>query len=423
MKKNLLYCLFLFYLVLCLSSVACSKKTNKTPEIKATEITLKKTNLFLRVGNKVKLEIEETPKGGHFDLIQWVSSNNFVASVDEGGYVQANSRGEAVISLITNLGSTECNVKVDFVPISSFSIKQKELVLTQGDSYQLEVSLEPKDILQYSPLITYSSNRTDIVEVNESGLIIAKKAGAATITATVQDVAESDFLRGSILQEVSDECTVVVNEKPEVKKPEVKFLGLRTDIELGTSVNFKIAYDDELQNIGFDFISTNESIVTINEQGIITGIGIGQATVIVRAKDNSCEDRATIAVKPFYDFFRIVTTIKTMEVNQNWITKESTEKVSYNAKKKIYISHIDIFSDEDQSGSALMRGRIPITLTMPNGGDSFEFHLNYVKLHDPFLRIYVYDKDTCYVLRKPEATSSLYFEYQYPSDTMSDLFD
>ncbi|MBR8769903.1 Ig-like domain-containing protein [Porphyromonas levii] len=416
MKKY--FSLIIAFFIFVFSSVSCSNKSGEIQELRATKLTFKETNISLKVGDKIKLEVVEYPEKGTYDLIEWQSSNYSVVRIDEKGYIEAISRGESTVTLVTNLGTIECNVRVEYIPLASFSLVNDNVIIKEDETFQLEVVIEPKEILQYSPTVTFRSNKPEVVEVDENGLLKANQEGTAVVTATFQDHVYDPNLRSIVLQEASDECPVVVK-----RKPKVKFKKSSTELEIGTSTMLEIVYDGELNGIGFDFFSSNEAVVSVDKTGIVTAHKEGSAEVIVRAKDNSTEDKILVSGKAFYSFFNVVSVIDSWIITGEWMTKQARTIVSYRAKKKIYISHIELLSDESYSGSALLIQYYPITLLMPDKGNSFEFYLKYEQLHEPFLRMHIYDKDTRYILRKSEHGSKFYLEKQEPSDIMSHLFD
>lgn len=67
----------------------------------------------------------------------------------------------------------------DPIIIDEISITKSDLILYEGDSYQLSVNIKPNNATYMK--LSYNSSNSEIVEVNSSGSLKAKKSGAATI--------------------------------------------------------------------------------------------------------------------------------------------------------------------------------------------------------------------------------------------------
>lgn len=206
---------------------------------------------------------------------KWVSSNENVATVSESGEVTPLSQGEAIITATALDGSelsATCSITVT-VPIDdSFEFDFDESVmggkegisLYIGDTYQFKPKAH--DGYRLPDVINWSSSDSQIVSVNENGLITALQLGTATITA-------SATVNG---KEVKAECLVSVIEVP------------ASSIELSLqdatlTVNSKITLTADVypENAGGNIIwtSSNPEVATVSDQGEVYGVSVGTATV------------------------------------------------------------------------------------------------------------------------------------------------
>lgn len=115
--------------------------------------------------------------------IQYSSTNDTVLSVNKKtGVYNAVSVGESMIMATTDSGLISmCTVNVK-QEATSFAINETgTAILYKGDTIQYTTSIAPSDTTDE---ITWKSNKTDIVTVDENGLVTAKKVGVAKITAT-----------------------------------------------------------------------------------------------------------------------------------------------------------------------------------------------------------------------------------------------
>lgn len=80
----------------------------------AESVTLDKTSLEMNPGDSYSLTATVAPEGADV-VLKWISSDSFVASVDDNGKVVANRSGKAVIKVSAGKLSAECEVVVNKV--------------------------------------------------------------------------------------------------------------------------------------------------------------------------------------------------------------------------------------------------------------------------------------------------------------------
>src|SRR5213593_879837 len=118
-------------------------------------------------------------------VVTWVSSNTVVATVSGSGLVTAKAGGSVTITATSEGQSGSAAVTVTTVPVATVSVTPASLSLTVGQTGQLTAT--PRDSAG-NPLagrvVTWVSSNTVVATVNGSGLVTAKAAGSATITAT-----------------------------------------------------------------------------------------------------------------------------------------------------------------------------------------------------------------------------------------------
>ncbi len=140
--------------------------------------------------------------------------------------------------------------------------------------------------------LTYESSNTDIVSVDENGLVTIKGEGTATITIKA---AETESYK-----EAEKQITVTVEPK---KIPEKK-----TQTITAKSVN-KV-YGEKAFNLGakssgktkLTYKSSNTKVVTVDKNGKVTIKGCGQATITIKASETekykAAEKKITVKVAP-----------------------------------------------------------------------------------------------------------------------------
>ena len=158
-----------------------------TPKI-VQSITMDEEALNLERGETTRLTVVVTPQDADDVSVTWYSNNSGVATVDDGGRVTAIEVGTAVITAMTNDGSglsAKCTVTVTPKEVDDISINKEILKMEIGDIEQLTVVISPADADDKT--VTWRSADAEVASVNSDGVVIARKAGETTITATASN--------------------------------------------------------------------------------------------------------------------------------------------------------------------------------------------------------------------------------------------
>ncbi|MCC8100702.1 MAG: Ig-like domain-containing protein [Clostridiales bacterium] len=139
-----------------------------TTSVQAATVEISETSATLIKGQTLKLKITGTS-----DTVTWKSSRKSVAKVSASGKVTAKKKGTTTITATVNGEKYKCKITVVTPAISATSLS-----LTVGNTQKLKIS-------GTTETITWTSSNKKVASVNKNGKITAKKAGTATITATV----------------------------------------------------------------------------------------------------------------------------------------------------------------------------------------------------------------------------------------------
>lgn len=118
-----------------------------------------------------------TPSDASNKKVTWSSSNTDIVTVTQGGVIHGEALGTATITCksVSNPSvSATCTVTV----LPTIIISPSSATLTIGETKQLSVSTMPSGIT-----VGWMSNNTNIATVSQNGLVEAKSAGTANITA------------------------------------------------------------------------------------------------------------------------------------------------------------------------------------------------------------------------------------------------
>ncbi len=191
--------------------------------------------------------------------------------------------------------------------VSELDITQEELLLEVGDTNNIEVSLVPNNASDKS--VVWSSNNTSVVTVSSDGTIAAVGAGEAYVTCSTQD--------GS---NISKQCKVTVLQPVEQIRLNYKsyYLTKEGTLQLTATILPEDASDKTVQ-----WISDDEHIAVVSEDGLVTAVGSGTATISCVATDRgTCKATCTITVTE---------TMTSISLNQTTVTLVEGQTIQLNA--------------------------------------------------------------------------------------------
>ncbi len=203
--------------------------------------------------------------------ITWSIDNSKVADIAENGAevtITGKKQGEAVVTATSANGLTStCKVEVKEVPITAIKLDVTSKKLEPGETQAVNVEYLPADTTD-EKTVTWKSSNTDVATVDENGVITAVAGGQADITATTANG-------------VSATCKITVPIHLNGISLEKTSLNLRKG---QSSEALSVVYDpvnttDELPTI---WSSSDETVATVNAQGVVTGLKEGTATIKVQ---------------------------------------------------------------------------------------------------------------------------------------------
>lgn len=148
---------------------------------------LNKSYAELEYGKSDQLAATFTPADATVKTIRWTSSNPAVATVSATGLVTAVGEGSAVITGTSLDGgfTSSCTYKVTAKHVQSVWLNKGYSELEKGQTEILYAGVYPYDSININ--VTWSSSNPEIVEVNNYGVVTAKKAGSAVVTVRTVD--------------------------------------------------------------------------------------------------------------------------------------------------------------------------------------------------------------------------------------------
>lgn len=304
-----------------------------------TSVTLKNNNLYLPIGKSSQLTAVVSPSNARYTLT-WKSDNADIADVSSSGMVVAKKAGTTTIRVTTDNGYTAaCTVTVP--PNCSAIYLPNKISILYGKTRKLSVSCEPMDAYKE---IVWSSSAPDVASVSNDGTLMTHKVGSAVIKAL-----SSNGLEATCSVEVeplvfyfsvwtnSGECIaynleehpkvihrdgmlIVSTYSESVEYPEdaVRKFTIENksrerfpeaiDIPNEVILKHKSVLDLEYSLLPLDYdietklewISDAPEIVTVDSKGTICAVGVGEATITVKASNGTVASCVVTVPAPTY---------------------------------------------------------------------------------------------------------------------------
>ncbi len=190
----------------------------------------------------------------------------------------------------TNTGgsdSEQLSITIDAqtnVPVTGVTLSQTELSLTEGNTAQLTATVKPDDATNKN--VTWSSDDTSVATVDATGKVTAVSAGTATITVTTVD------------QSKTATCEVTVTAAP-VPVSGVSLNKDSTSLTVGdTETLTATVKPEDATNKAVTWTSSNSTVATVDQNGVVTAVAPGTATITVTTQDGNHTDTCTVTVRP-----------------------------------------------------------------------------------------------------------------------------
>ncbi|MGN0468537.1 MAG: Ig-like domain-containing protein [Acutalibacteraceae bacterium] len=235
----------------------------------AEEIKLSKTSFKIDESASIKLEASVLPENADNKQVQWQSSNEDVATVDQNGLVSAVSKGTALITVTSKDGraSAVCKIEVQRT-VKGIELSQNTAVVENGKTLALSAVVTPADATDTS--VKWLSSNDDVAVVSENGVVTAVSAGNAQI----------------IAQSSNESVKAVCNVTVEVYSTGVKIQNSKDELWVGETLALSaVVSPSDTTDKSVTFKSSDSSVASVSESGVVTAIKDGTAKISVTTND------------------------------------------------------------------------------------------------------------------------------------------
>jgi len=210
----------------------------------------------LAVGDEKTLAVNVSDKDA---VLEWNSSDNDIAKVNEVGKLTGIAVGEVVITVKVKDGEAEASINVTVEAFNgTISFENESVNILAGTSQKLTPIITPAKVFALS----WNSDNPSVAEVDNTGKVTAKAVGTAVVR----------VLGGGLSASVSvnvilpDPASIVITGAEVIHKS-------------GTSVPLTAIVAPALAPQGVTWSSSDDEIATVTAEGVVTFTGVGSVTI------------------------------------------------------------------------------------------------------------------------------------------------
>ncbi len=366
-------------------------------------VSLDKESLTMTVGDTANLTATVIPDSASDRIVSWSVSPEGIARV-ENGRVMALAEGTATVTATTNSGGFTASCTVTVYPhVSGVTLTPSALSLKIGDDpFTLNAIVSPDNALNRT--VNWSSSAPSVAAVDENGSVTAVADGTATITVTTDDGGYTASCVVTVIQPVTgvtlapDILSMKVGDEPAQLTANVLPAGASDKTVIWTS--------------------SAPSVAAVDDNGRVTAVADGTATVTVTTRDGGFTASCEVTVIQPVTGVRLEPSHLSLYVGCTPATLTATVLPAGASDKTVAWSSSDpSVADVDENGSvtAVGEGSAEITVTTRDGGFTASCTVNVFDPATATLKVIKGDNQTY-------QGEALFFTFRFIEDT-EDIYD
>ena len=240
------------------------------------KISLNASDITLNISESFALTTQIYPENASINNVVWKSSDPAVATVTESGVVKAVSAGVTTVTASIDNISAVCKITVLKPDPKAVVVNYSQLTLHATETFQLSATLGGES---GNYKFSWNSSDSSVASVDANGNVTALKPGVATITVSY----EGESATCEVTVETTLASIVVLNMSDLNLKPGETY-------SLVASVYPVYTTDQSLI-----WTSSNSSVASVDQNGLVTAIGGGTAAITVYCGDVFSQCIVTVA--------------------------------------------------------------------------------------------------------------------------------
>lgn len=257
---------------------------------RVTGMYVSSNNVNVEVGKTTSITVHTVPSDASNTSFAISSADSTIATMNSSGVISGLKKGQTTITVTSDDGGFSQSVTVNVIKkVTGISVSAPSTVtLNEGETYSFSVTITPSDASDLT--YTTSSSNTSVASVSNTQ-VTANSKGQCTITATSNDGGYTASF------------TVIV------KRPVtgVQISNSQMSIEQGKGASLTATViPSGASNTNVSWSSSNTSIATIDSNGHISALSVGQCTITVTTEDGGYQDYCSLTITPNDDVLKIM---------------------------------------------------------------------------------------------------------------------
>lgn len=268
----------------------CLIKVIGGQDVKITDITFNGEELVISKNSETRIEPIIFPTDATINSIKYSSSNSNIATITSDGVLKTLKKGNVMIEVTVNNKYVdylrvnvvdELNVNEYITVPTALIFDDTKLELKEGETKNLTYRISPVDASD--KYLVWESSNDDIVSVID-GVITASKEGQAIITVSYNN-------------QILDNIVVNVSKK-EINVTNVLLTASENELKVNSTLQliYQVLPTDAT-NQSVVFKSSDDSIATVSQTGLVTGKKAGNVTITITTLDGNHTRSITLSVK------------------------------------------------------------------------------------------------------------------------------
>ncbi len=206
------------------------------------------------------------------------ADGNTVTIVADGAVVTDGSSDYTVTVTGTYSGPSS-----DGTAVTGVSVTPAEVTLSVGSTTELTASVTPSTAEETS--VAWSTSDSSVAAVSDEGVVTGVAVGTAEITATTTDGGYTASCSVTVAENGGTAVTGVSVTPAEVT------LSVGSTTELTASVTPSTAEETSVA-----WSTSDSSVAAVSDEGVVTGVAVGSATITATAADGGYSDSCSVTV-------------------------------------------------------------------------------------------------------------------------------
>lgn len=252
--------------------------------------------IYIAAGNSQKIDVVFNPAKDVNTNLTWSVSDTSVIKVSKDGVLTGVAPGMASLNVIAeDIGGAGISTLVYVTPkpvyATDFVLSPDKETIHVGDVYTLEKSFSPSGVTETN--LTWDTSDANIATVDE-GVVTAKAVGEVVISAVYTDAPNG--------KPITRSCSFKV-EPPIVYATDFSVSPASENILVGGTFNINPVFTPtDTTNKNVDYQSLDTGVATVDNNGVVTGVGAGDVLIVCVAEDGGFRSECAVHVENAIQF-------------------------------------------------------------------------------------------------------------------------